>query len=440
MKQVRWFSNLYDYIKLGEDVDDLDKIHNEIEQDLVFRGPKLWILVLAIIVACVGLNMNSSAVIIGAMLISPLMGPINGLGYGIATYDFLLFKKALKNFLFAIITGLIASTIYFSISPIDVAYSEIIQRTSPSIYDVIIAFFGGLAGMIAISSRHKGNVIPGVAIATALIPPLCTAGYGIATAQFTYFFGALYLFTINSVFIAFSALIISQLLKFPIRSKIDDFQKKKINRFIYITIFLVLIPSIYFGYQLVQKEKFFENASRFVQDIRTVEGNYLLKNEILPATKEIILTYGGTNLSESEKLKIRNRSEKFELKDAEITFRQGLSFGEISQKKEEVDYLKNEMTRLGYLFISKDKQIDSLQKRKYIGKEILKEIKTLYPQITSVSFSDSYLFSDSLVKPEKIDIVVIRLKENKLEKVEEEKIYNWLKISMKSSKMSVYYE
>lgn len=440
MKQVRWFSNLYDYIKLGEDVDDLDKIHNEIEQDLVFRGPKLWILVLAIIVACVGLNMNSSAVIIGAMLISPLMGPINGLGYGIATYDFLLFKKALKNFLFAIITGLIASTIYFSISPIDVAYSEIIQRTSPSIYDVIIAFFGGLAGMIAISSRHKGNVIPGVAIATALIPPLCTAGYGIATAQFTYFFGALYLFTINSVFIAFSALIISQLLKFPIRSKIDDFQKKKINRFIYITIFLVLIPSIYFGYQLVQKEKFFENASRFVQDIRTVEGNYLLKNEILPATKEIILTYGGTNLSESEKLKIRNRSEKFELKDAEITFRQGLSFGEISQKKEEVDYLKNEMTRLGYLFISKDKQIDSLQKRKYIGKEILKEIKTLYPQITSVSFSDSYLFSDSLVKPEKIDIVVIRLKENKLEKVEEEKIYNWLKIRMKSSKMSVYYE
>ena len=241
------------YIDLESEVDDFTKTHTVIEKDLVFKGTNLWILVFAIIVASVGLNMNSTAVIIGAMLISPLMGPINGMGYSIATYNFPLFNKAIKNFIFAVIASLLASTAYFAISPISTAHSELLARTSPTIYDVLIALFGGLAGIVAISSKQKGNVIPGVAIATALMPPLCTAGYGLATGQFEYFFGAMYLFTINTVFIAISAVVVCKILKFPITTLVDNAQKKKVNRWISVVIALVLIPSIYFCIILFRK-------------------------------------------------------------------------------------------------------------------------------------------------------------------------------------------
>ncbi len=219
---LNWFN-------LRSELEDYDAIHENIEKGIVFKGTNLWILVFAIVVASVGLNMNSTAVIIGAMLISPLMGPINGMGYSLATYDFHLLRLSAKNFSFAVGVSLITSTLYFAISPINEAHSELLARTSPTIYDVIIAFFGGLAGIIAMSSKLKGNVIPGVAIATALMPPICTAGYGLATLQFNFFFGALYLFTINSVFIAFAALIVCQFLKFPIRSIVDPDRKRRVN-------------------------------------------------------------------------------------------------------------------------------------------------------------------------------------------------------------------
>src|SRR5574344_1359404 len=217
---------------LDTEVENFDNIHQEILKGVSFRGTNLWILFFAIIVASVGLNMNSTAVIIGAMLISPLMGPINGMGYSIATYDMELFKKSIKNFSYAVGISLLASTAYFAISPISTAHSELLARTSPSIYDVLIALFGGLAGIVAISSKQKGNVIPGVASATALMPPLCTAGYGLASGQLDFFLGAFYLFTINTVFIAIASVLISQILKFPIRSNIENSQKRRINRII----------------------------------------------------------------------------------------------------------------------------------------------------------------------------------------------------------------
>ena len=247
-----------EWLNLSPELEDYDLIDQEIRKGIVFKGTNLWILIFAIVVASVGLNMNSTAVIIGAMLISPLMGPINGMGYSVATYDFVLLRKAVKNFSFAVLAGLFTSTVYFAITPVSTAHSELLARTSPTIYDVLIALFGGLAGIVAMSSKQKGNVIPGVAIATALMPPLCTAGYGLATGQFNFFFGAIYLFTINTVFIAIAALWVSQLLKFPIRSIIDTTQKKQINNMISALIIIVLIPSIYFGYNLVQLEKYWE--------------------------------------------------------------------------------------------------------------------------------------------------------------------------------------
>lgn len=175
-----------------------------IREGVSFKGTNIVILILAIFIASLGLNTNSTAVIIGAMLISPLMGPIIGIGLGVGIHDFALLKRCLRNLLMAAGFSVITSTLYFLISPVNEQHSELLARTSPTIYDVLIGFVGGGAGIVALGSTNKGNVIPGVAIATALMPPLCTAGYGLATWQMDYFLGALYLFVINSIYIAFA--------------------------------------------------------------------------------------------------------------------------------------------------------------------------------------------------------------------------------------------
>jgi uncharacterized hydrophobic protein (TIGR00271 family) len=442
MKKFESVQKLLNYIDLDSDLDDFEKIHLTIEKEIIFKGTNLWILVFAIIVASVGLNMNSTAVIIGAMLISPLMGPINGMGYSIATYNFPLFKKAFKNLSFAVIGSLIASTAYFAVSPISTAHSELLARTSPTIYDVIIALFGGLAGIVAISSKHKGNVIPGVAIATALMPPLCTAGYGLATGQFNYFFGAFYLFTINTVFIAISSVVISQILKFPIRTLVDSRQKKKVNQLISITITLVLLPSIYFGYNLVQQEKFIENATKYISDIRIVDGHYLLKNEIRPNKKEIILVYAGTLLSDEQKESIREKAKFFSLDEVSIEFPQGLSTDEISKKYTEGENIKSEINRLLLMVKDKEKQIDSLDIIKYRGKEILEEIKNLYPQIINCAYSESYVFNSNASVADTVAIVVFTTqgKRPNLTNNDKSKIENWLKSRLNSEKVKVFYE
>ena len=195
------FDRIRVYFNLRPDLEEEQAIIEEVTRGVSYRGANLWILIAAIFIASLGLNVNSTAVIIGAMLISPLMGPIIGMGLAVGTNDLDLLKRALKNFSIAMLISVLTATIYFFISPLEEAQSELLARTTPTIYDVLIAFFGGAAGIIALSTRGRGgNVIPGVAIATALMPPLCTAGYGLATGQLNFFFGAFYLFFINTVF------------------------------------------------------------------------------------------------------------------------------------------------------------------------------------------------------------------------------------------------
>lgn len=440
MKRPLLIRKISSSIDLKRDLQDHETVHDSIEKNILFKGTNLWILVFAIIVASVGLNMNSTAVTIGAMLISPLMGPINGLGYSIATYDFPLFRKALRHFSFAVLASLLTSTTYFAISPISTAHSELLARTSPTIYDVLIALFGGLAGMVAISSKNKGNVIPGVAIATALMPPLCTAGYGLATWNLNFFFGAFYLFTINTVFIAISTLIISQILKFPIRSLVDEEQKEKVNRWITIIIFIVLIPSIYFGYKLVLKEKFMTHATDYIKNISVIEGNYLLKNEINPDKRSIKLVYGGASLNTYQKKRIREKAKDYSLNSVRIDFVQGLSFDQITKKNSEVDNLKAEMNRLNLQLQQKQNSLDSINARYFRGRQILNEIKILYPQIVKCSLADSFVFSDSLSTPERMPIIVFTLKDSTLSNNDRVKIEKWLKTRQKSNLIKVYYE
>ncbi|MBS4035241.1 MAG: DUF389 domain-containing protein [Ignavibacterium sp.] len=439
MKQTELLRKILHYLNLESELDDYEKIHETIQRDVVFKGTNLWILMFAIIVASVGLNMNSTAVIIGAMLISPLMGPINGMGYSIATYNFRLFKFSVKNFTFAVIASLTASTLYFALTPISTAHSELLARTSPTIYDVLIALFGGLAGIIAITSRFKGNVIPGVAIATALMPPLCTAGYGLATGQFNFFMGAMYLFTINTVFIAISSVLISQILNFPIRTIVDDDQKKKVNRTISFVIAIVLIPSLFFGYNLIMNEKFNENAVRYINSVSLYEGNYLLKHEIFPKSRNIKLVYGGSVFTEQQKEYIRRRANDFSLEDAKIEFQQGFAFDQLTTKQSEVENLKFEINTLKLALMEKEKQVDSLAKTGLRGKEILDEAKVLFPQITGSTYSETFSFVDTLDVPQRIKMIVFDTMGRRFPDADKAKIYAWLQKRLNVDTVKVVY-
>lgn len=434
------------YVSLQKQTEDFEEIHNSITQGISFKGTNIWILVCAIIIASVGLNTNSTAVIIGAMLISPLMGPINGMGYSIAIHDFGLLRQSLKNFGFAVLASIIASTIYFTITPVHTAHSELLARTSPTIYDVLIALFGGFAGIIAISSKQKGNVIPGVAIATALMPPLCTAGYGLATFQFSFFYGAFYLFTINTVCIAYASVLISQMLKFPIRDiNISETKKKRINQALSIILIIIILPSIYLGYRMSQNEKFRANAEKYTRYVGIYKGNYLLNNEISANKKEINLVYGGSSLTEDDKKAIIDQANLFSLIDAKITIEQGLAIDNDMAKdrlkaQSEEERLRQQIALLNLEITGYRQKIDSVQSQYLIGKQLLSELAPLYPQIQSCSYSDAYIYrqSDTLSR-EKTGIFMITSK-NTLSKNEQEKIKNWLMKRLNKKEVKVYFD
>lgn len=427
------------FFSLESELENQDSMYDEIKKGIIFKGTNLWILIFAIIVASVGLNINSTAVIIGAMLISPLMGPINGMGYSIATYDFELFKKSIKNFSFAILASLVTSTVYFALSPVSTAHSELLARTSPTIYDVLIALFGGLAGIVAISSKQKGNVIPGVAIATALMPPLCTAGYGLATGQFSFFFGAFYLFTINTIFIAIASVLISQLLKFPIRTIVDEVQKKKINRIITLVITIVLLPSIFFGYKLVQQEEFLQKADLYVSNVSLFEGNYLLKHDIDAKSHKITLVYGGSLLSDKQKNNIITKSKDFNLDKATILVEQGLAFSNLDEKNIELIKLKEQVISLNATLSKKHSEIDSILSQQKFGLTILNEIKPIFPQINGCIYSESLNFHDTLDSPQMTPVVILSIKSN-IQEADKKKINNWLRQRLKNDNVKIYYE
>jgi uncharacterized hydrophobic protein (TIGR00271 family) len=327
--------NILDNFRLNNEKENHQTVIDSIDSGVVFKGTNLWILVFAIFIASLGLNVNSTAVIIGAMLVSPLMGPIMGLGLGLAINDLSLLKKALLNYLFAAGVGLATSTIYFLLSPINDAHSEILARTAPNIYDVLIALFGGLAGILATSSKQKGNVIPGVAIATALMPPLCTAGYGLATLQFYYFFGALYLFLINTVFIALSTLITLRFLEYPYKQLPNRKDEIKANRFVGVLVTLTLLPSIYFGYTLVQENEFKVKVNDFITQEINFKEDYLLNKTIDFENKSITLIFGGRRIKPEEIFAIKNKLKEYNLEGTKLEIKQGFaSLGDINNNEQ----------------------------------------------------------------------------------------------------------
>ncbi len=252
-----------------------------IERDIVFRGHASWILIFSILIASIGLNVNSTPVIIGAMLISPLMGPILGIGLAIGTYDWDILTRSLKNFGIAIFISLLTSTIYFLISPLKEVQSELLARTKPTILDVSIAIFGGLAGILAGSRREKTNVIPGVAIATALMPPLCTAGFGLATGNWRFFFGAFYLFFLNSVFISVSTFFVVRMLHFPKKNFVNHARERQIKRYILIFSLIVILPSAKIFWNIIKETRFNAYTREFINDNVKFDGSEVIDHKIV---------------------------------------------------------------------------------------------------------------------------------------------------------------
>lgn len=418
-----WIKILFRILRLDAELEDHSVVRDAIEKGIVFRGTNLWILVFAIVVASVGLNMNSTAVIIGAMLISPLMGPINGIGFSIATYDTNLLKRSLKNFAFAVTASITASTIYFLLSPVSNAQSELLARTSPTIFDVLIAMFGGFAGIVAMSSKNKGNVIPGVAIATALMPPLCTVGYGIAVGNSSYFLGALYLFTINTVFIALSSMIVTQILKFPKHSFISSKYKKVTKFTLWIVISITVLPSVYLGYTLVKKEKFQNSADLYVSSVANFNENFLLRHTIDADSRTIELIYGGDNMATSEKKLIKGEAIKYGLTDASINIVQGLKMKDFHDEFNEVDKLKQEFSKVLEIIPSQTRKIDSLENINNFGKKLFMEAKAIYPDLISLSYSSTTEYQEK----SDIKISIIHLHFDKsLRNKNENEINDWL--------------
>lgn len=276
LKSVKEFLKEIMAIREGTDIQGTTE---SIKKDMVFRGPTVWILIASIFIASIGLNAGSIPVVIGAMLISPLMGPIIGIGLSVGTNDWETLMRALKNFGIAIIVSLITSTILFMLSPLKEPSAELIARTKPTILDVLIAVFGGLAGIVAGSRREKSNVVPGVAIATALMPPLCTAGYGLATLQFNFFFGAFYLFFINTVFISLSTYFVVKYLQFPKKSFVDPLREKKIKRYMLIFIIIVILPSAKIFTGVLRETRFNTLVQKFMNDNFTFEGSEVINQK-----------------------------------------------------------------------------------------------------------------------------------------------------------------
>ena len=237
-----------------------------VRSGIKFEGANLWILMLAILICSIGLNVNSTAVIIGAMLISPLMGPILGVGCGAAISDTDLLLTSAKNLGIATAASIAVSAAYFALSPLSDAQSELLARTAPTLFDVLIATFGGFVGIIALSRRNQGNAIPGVAIATALMPPICTAGYSLATQEWRYLAGSLYLYFINLTFIAFSTFVLVRLMRFKQYKFVDEASERKTKQWIYIVVGLVAIPSFYTAYLTVQDSVLKGRVDRYLAE------------------------------------------------------------------------------------------------------------------------------------------------------------------------------
>ena len=340
-------------VNLGDYV-DLDGANASIRKNIYFRGPNVFILACAIIIASVGLNVNSIPVIIGAMLISPVMGPILGFGFSLGVRDVHLLKDSLRNFAVMVIISIMASALYFLLSPLNMEHpTELLARTNPTIYEVLIALFGGFAGILEISRSEKGTVLSGVAIATALMPPLCTVGYGLSILNWTYVLGALYLFVINSIFIALATFVMVKYLHFPVAGEDSGLRNRLTGRAVAVILLIIIVPSVLSAVRMVQESNFNRNVAQVVEENKTLGRGFIYDYNVdltaKPHTVELFMA--GEQISLQDKEKLYSDAERYGLTRSQIIFREDAvnvreSTSESDVIKSILEHSDNQFTRM----------------------------------------------------------------------------------------------
>ncbi|RAJ80325.1 putative hydrophobic protein (TIGR00341 family) [Chitinophaga dinghuensis] len=408
---------------------DEQEVVSSMRKNAEFRGANLWTLIFAIFIASIGLNVNATAVIIGAMLISPLMGPIMGIGMGLAIIDLELLKKGGRNLLIATAISIATSTVYFWLTPLHEAQSELLARTTPTVWDVFIAFFGGLAGIVASTRKEKTNVIPGVAIATALMPPLCTAGYGLSSGNYYYFLGALYLYFINSVFICLSTYLGLRFLRFKQLRYENSNYSSKVRRYMWLIIIITVVPSIYLTYRIVQKSIFESNAQRFVDENFNFANSQVVQRSFVFNEKgsKISLLLVGAHLNDSTLEAIRNKLPVYRLTNATLAVRQGLN----AENKIDISQIRSSILA----------EIVSTAEREPAPTEatvpdIGAELKALYNGVQYYSAAEMPFHHAGTAAKDSLMVVIVGMS-GKVTSTDKVRMYAWLKQRLRKDSISL---
>lgn len=415
---------------------DTEAAEKAIRGNIYFRGPNAWILAIATIIASIGLNVNSIPVVIGAMLISPLMGPIFGLGLGLGVNDMTLLKSSGKNLLVMVCISLAASFLYFLITPLSLSNpTELLARTNPTIYDVLIALFGGFAGILEQCRKEKGTVFSGVAIATALMPPLCTAGFGLASGNLGYFLGALYLFFINCLFIMLATYISVKYFRFRQTEYDDQATGRRTKRISSILIILFIVPSIWSAVTLIRQNNFEENAFAFVEHSKTYSRSIIYDYRIDHTDGSVIeLFFTGDPLDEKTKETIRKAAEEYGIKESQLI----INDHTYSNDTNDIELVKGIYDKMDEEIAKRDEEIRRLKEELRTSKgaeipysQIVREMKNNYPSIEEVHITHGAgVTADSLQVNE--SMIVLVTSSARLSEEDSTRLNDWLKIRLDS--------
>ena len=442
------FNTVREFLKttlnLTNDV-DIPAASENIRKNIPFRGPNVYILFVAIIIASVGLNVNSIPVIIGAMLISPLMGPITGLGLGLGTNDRELVLFSIKNLLVMVGISLLAATLYFILTPLEIDNpTELLARTRPTIYDVFIALFGGLAGILETARKEKGTVISGVAIATALMPPLCTVGYGIANLSWQYTVGALFLFSINCIFIAMAAYLMAKFLKFPMKTV----EQHRTRYFIlsYALVILLAAISIFTGYHVIRENDFTKLANRFVKKNQNIGKTYIYDSQVNIDTKPYMLELrlAGETLNEDTKEMLLRDAENYGIMRSQIVIHEDATVQ--VDRFNETEIVKNLMaTNASNIQVRDDSirvlnaQIAAYKRQELPAKQLAEELQVQLPSIIRLTLAKGTVLEQNVVMSEEQVVVVAHCSDMPNEE-EKTRLYEWLKVRLQIDSLEIIFD
>ena len=419
--------------------DDLDRegATANIRSGIRFQGANVFILTCAIVIASVGLNVNSIPVIIGAMLISPVMAPILGFGFGLASQDNHLVRASLKNFFIMVFISIGASFVYFLLSPLRLVNpTELLARTNPTIYDVLIALFGGFAGILEQSRKKKGTVISGVAIATALMPPLCTVGYGLSLFNVHYIFGALYLFLINSIFIALATFLVTKYLKYPEVSEGDN-RRRLTTRSVAILLLVVIIPSIFSAVHIVRESNFNRHVQQLVMDNRTIGRTFIYDYKPHYSAKHatVELFVAGPVPSEQEMESFYNKAEDYGIFRTQIVINDNNLVTSMSEAESDIvkDIFKSSEERQALLSDSVRRLSDSLaafRSYDHMNDAVAHEIMVQYPSVSRVLLGNARMLSSDADAQSSTQYTVLLESSTPLSQAEIEKLKAWLRVRL----------